>query len=364
MKVLELQGTSRRMGQAFGEECRRLIRDLYQRRMANAIEQAASYGGRTMDEKDILRLAGRCLPLVQAFHPDGFDELTGIAEGAQLDLAQIWAMNALTDLRDVAAFGPRVSDKDEGCSSFIAQSDRTEDRGVWCGQTWDLSTDNMPFVLMVRRRPQEGPQTLCLTTAGCLSLIGMNEHGVAVGTTNLRSNDARFGVGYLDIIHKALTCRSTAEAVSAIARAPRSGAHYFYVVDGQGEGAAVECTATDQVVTTVSERVYVHCNHFLIPQLIPLEIKGTPTASTGFRQRRLTELLLQGPSLSAQDMMSALEDTSGGTNAISRHDFDGISTNGAVVMAPHLRTLWAVHGPPDNSAWQRMTLESGSAGAA
>ncbi|MEO1335845.1 MAG: C45 family peptidase, partial [Myxococcota bacterium] len=267
MKVLELHGTSRQMGQAFGEACRTSIRDLYQRRMANAIEQTQSYGRRTIDERGVLDLASRCLPLVQVYHPPGFDELTGIAQGAQLDLVQIWAMNALTDLRDVAAFGPRPSADEEGCSSFIVQSDRTEDGGAWCGQTWDLSTDNMPFVLMVRRRPSDGPETLCLTTVGCLSLIGMNEHGVAVGTTNLRSHDARFGVGYLDIIHKALSCRSTSAAVTTITEAPRSGAHYFYTVDGKGASMAVECTATDQVVKSVEEGVHVHCNHFLEPKL-------------------------------------------------------------------------------------------------
>ncbi|MEL7368586.1 MAG: C45 family autoproteolytic acyltransferase/hydrolase, partial [Myxococcota bacterium] len=189
-------------------------------------------------------------------------------------------------------------------------------------------------------------------------LIGMNEHGVAVGTTNLRSHDARFGVGYLDIIHKALSCRSTSAAVTTITEAPRSGAHYFYTVDGKGASMAVECTATDQVVKSVEEGVHVHCNHFLEPKLIPHEVGGTPTASTGFRQRRLTELLLQGPPLTSSTLCSALEDTSGGSNAISRHDFDGISTNGAVVIAPHLRTLWTVHGPADRGTWQRMTLSA------
>ena len=363
MRTLELQGTFRAMGAAFGEACRDEIRSLYALRINNAIEQAMSYGGRRTDERKLLTVAEQCLPIVQAYHPSGYEELEGVAAGAGLCLAQIWAMNALTDLRDLAAFSDLASADAEGCSSIVVGADVASDGVGLCGQTWDLSTDNMPFVLMVRRRPTTGPETLCLTTVGCLSLIGMNAHGVAVGTTNIRASDVRLGVGYLDVIHRALTAKSASEARTAISEAPRAAAHYFYVIDATGDAWAIECTAKAHESVDASQGVYVHCNHFLQAPLLDLEVRGTPMASSHHRQARLTELAKSAAHpLSESALMRSFEDTSGGDNAICRHDFNGISSNGAVVMAPSRRALWVVHGPPDSGRWTSMSLTATPAG--
>ena len=360
MRTLEISGPPRAMGQAHGEACRDLIHALYSRRVANAIEQALTYGGRTIDEAGLLSLSDRCVPLVQAFHPSGWDELCGIADGAGLTPTQIWTMNALTDLRDVAAFADLSPADGEGCSSFVVQGDRTAEGRRYCGQTWDLSTDNMPHVLMVRRTPTEGPETLCLTTTGCLSLVGMNADGVAVGTTNIRSYDSRIGVCYLDVIHKALTASTTDAARAIITEAPRAGAHYFFVLDAAGAASAIECTAAQHEAVPVSTGAYIHCNHFLAAALLELEVKGTPTASSHHRQSRLTTLIESASAPITPDaLMTFLADTAGGANAISRHDFAGISSNGAVILEPGRGQLWAVHGPPDAGQWQRMTMQTG-----
>ncbi len=358
---MELAGTPREMGIAHGESVRQHIHGLYAARIANAIEQARTYGGRSLDEAGILSLSERCLPVVRGFHPDGFEELVGIAEGANLTPVQVWAMNALTDLRDLAAFADLGAPDGLGCSSFIVMGDRTEGSRRYCGQTWDLGTDNKPFVIMVRRTPSAGPETVCLTTTGCLSLIGLNAYGVAVGTTNLRSYDARFGVGYLDVIHKALNAPTAAEARTVIEEAPRTGAHYYYAVD-RSDAWAIECTATRHATVDFREGAYVHCNHFLDERHRSLEVTGTPVASTHARQARLTELLTAAERpLTAADLRAALGDAHGGENAISRHDFGGISTNGAVLMSPEEGTLWAVHGPAEVGTWTR--FRAGAHGA-
>ncbi len=360
MRTLEISGSPRAMGQAHGEACRDLVHALYNRRIANAVEQARTYGGRTIDEAGLLSLSDRCVPMVQTFHPEGWDELCGIAEGAGLTPAQVWTMNALTDLRDVAAFADISPADGEGCSSFVVQADRTAQGRRFCGQTWDLSTDNMPHVLMVRRTPTDGPETLCLTTTGCLSLVGMNAYGVAVGTTNIRSYDSRLGVCYLDVIHKALTASTTASAQTIISEAPRAGAHYFFVLDASGAAVALECTAAQHEAVPVSYGAYIHCNHFLAPSLLELEVKGTPMASSHHRQARLTALLESASApITPDDLMAFLSDREGGANAISRHDFAGISSNGAIIIEPTQGQLWAVHGPPDAGQWQRMTVQTG-----
>lgn len=345
-----LEGSHREMGRAFGREAGDAITKLFSFRRDNALAQAEQYGGRPWTEEQMLRLAGQCLPIVSRFHPEGYEELLGIAEGAEFPIESIWAMNALTDLRDLMAFG--AAPDAEGCSSFVVQS--ADDYGWLCGQTWDLATDNMPFVCLVERHPAAAPASLSFTTVGCLSLIGMNQAGVAVGTTNLRTVDARPGVGYLDMIHAALHAATIEGACDRIANAPRMGAHYFYVVASDG-ARTLECSAAACRTNIPDAAPYAHCNHFLCGETGRDEA-NTPMASSKARQARLTSLLAEGP-LTVAGLKAALSDHDGGDEAICRHGANGISSNGSVIMAPARREAWVVHGPACSGTWAHIRLD-------
>lgn len=351
MRVIELSGTPRAMGEAFGETCRKEIQTFYETRLQIAIEQAKLHGGRTFDEGGVRRVAKGCLAMSEGWHPDGYAELVGIARAANLAPEDVWAMNGLTDLRDILAWSDDIV-YGGGCSSFIVQGDRTTDGRVLCGQTWDLATNNMPFVLGVHRRPHDGPQTWSLTTTGCLSLIGMNEEGISVGTTNLRTTDARVGVCYLSMVHAALSERTFEPAVARITDAPRAGGHYFSICDGEGNAAAVECTATLFRRLDITSGHHVQCNHVLAPEHVPLEAKLS-RPSSHCRRDRMDALLTAAPegSLDTAAMRGLLSNHEDGDISICRHGADGISSNGAVVMAPQAPALLACHGPPCESEW-------------
>lgn len=356
MELIEVSGAHHEMGVAFARACGDAIAGLYEARVLNAIEQAAQYGGNHVTEGHLVEIGRASLPIVERYHPAGYEELAGIAEGSGMDLVRVWVMNALTDLRDIAAYtdvarwAPLVDG--EGCSSFVLQGDRAADGTAYVGQTWDLSTSNMPFVRLLRRRPKDGPSTLCLTTVGCLSLIGMNEAGIAVGTTNIRTLDARAGVCYLDVLHKALHQTDFESAVHEMVDAPRAGAHYFYVADAEGRAAGLECSAAKHARIDVPAGPYVHCNHVLEEQNAALEAPGTPVLSSHHRQGRLAALLEGGRQHTAEDLMGFLADHEGAELSICRHDYNGISSNGSVIMNPATRRLWAVHGPACEGTWQ------------
>ena len=167
-------------------------------------------------------------------------ELEGIARGADLSVAQVIALNGLTDYWDAFAWG----DPEEafgGCTALLVPPERSATGRSLCGQTWDLATDNQPFVLLVERRPTIGPATLSLTCAGCLSIVGLNDEGLAVGTTNLRTPDARPGVAYTLLLHRALREHSAVNACNAIASAERAGAHFYFFADAH-EIVAIEAS--------------------------------------------------------------------------------------------------------------------------
>jgi isopenicillin-N N-acyltransferase-like protein len=350
MRVLSFAGSWSRMGEAFGESCRAEIAELYEARLRNATSQAKEYGGRDVDEPTVLAVARACILPTAAYHPEGFAELSGIARGANLSVAKLLAMNGLTDLRDVLAWGGELESLG-GCSSFVVTRDWTRDRKLLCGQTWDLATDNLPYVIGVHRQPERGPATWTMTTVGCLSLIGLNEAGIAVGTTNIRTTDARPGVTYLSMIHKALGATTIDDAAAAIHSAARAGAHYYYLADAHGRALGLECTPEHVDVTEIETGAYVHTNHCLCPEHQAIE-GDTPSASSHARQLRLERLI--GDDYGRADLDAAkrwLSDRAGGVNAISRTDFDGITSNGAVVMQPESGSIHVAHGPPHLAQW-------------
>jgi isopenicillin-N N-acyltransferase-like protein len=336
------------MGEAFGESCREEIGRLYQLRLQNALSQAREYGGREASEADLLAVAAACEPATRAHHPDGFDELCGIAAGAALGVPQIMALGGLTDLRDALAWGGSL-EAAGGCTCFVVQADASTTGRVLCGQTWDLTTNNGPFVVAVHRKPTSGPETWCITTVGCLSLIGVNEHGIGVCTTNLRTTDAGPGVPYLNLIHRALASRHHARAVESIVSARRAGAHSYCVANGE-QAVVVECTARRQRVLEIERGVHVHCNHCLVEEHARIE-GDTPRRSSEARLLRMRELLAGEGRHDLDCLQEHLADTAGGELAICRDDFAGISTNAAVVMDPGARTLRACHGQPSAGRW-------------
>lgn len=320
MRTLTFKGTFRDIGRQFGEACRDQIHEFYALRVNNALLQAKSYGGRDVTEAHLLGVARASIAPTQGYHPDGFEELSGIAEGADLPVEKVLAMNGLTDFRDVLAWHGDL-ETFGGCSSIIVQKNVAKGGHALCGQTWDLATDNMPFVLGVVREPEGGKKTKTLTTVGCLSLIGMNEDGLSIGTTNVRTLDAKPGVNYLSIIHKVLCSASFDDAVSAVVDAPRAGAHYYYLVGGDDQAVALEVSAGDAHRVDVTEGTYVHTNHCLIDANMGKEAE-TPAGSSHARQDRLQALVdADKGSVDLDALQNYWADTENGENAICRDDF-------------------------------------------
>ena len=222
-------------------------------------------------------------------------------------------------------------------------------------QSWDLASDNAPFSVFVVRRPASGPQTWSLTTVGCQSLMSMNEHGLALGTTNLRTRDSGVGVPYLGLIHRALEERSAESAARVIASAPRAGAHSYLALDRMGAAAVVECTGKLSHTFVVASGSHVHTNHCQVPAHLALEA-DTPRKSSEARLLRMRELLAErAGKIDSAFLRSCYADAAGGALAICRRDFDGISTNAASVMTPETGELWGCAGVPDApEKWERL----------
>jgi isopenicillin-N N-acyltransferase-like protein len=347
--VVELKGSFAEMGESFGEIFRNKIQEFSSIRIGLTLKRCR----KDLTEEELLNHAREFVKFQSRKVPDIHGEFMGIAKGADIVPERLLIGNGFTDYRDAACSVFRPME----CTSFMAKQEACRD-GSFVGQTWDMSTSAEDYVVLVKRDPEKGPRTMALTTTGCLSLIGINEHGICIGNNNLIPTDARTGLIYLAMIHKTLSCTSFEEACEWVKQSPLSSAHHYYVAAPGDTIASIERSAT-QFAELAVDPVRAHTNHFIAPELLAYEYRkpSDPDKSVG-RLERAEELLETAKgSIDADTFMSFLRDTADAPRRICI-DFDDNDTKtcAAVFFDVEKREMYALKGPPNQGDFGHYTF--------
>jgi len=371
MRLITLDGTPYEMGRQHGELLREEIHALAEERLRLSLRDVPG-----ASREEALALAGRCLEAHREYAPAVGEEFQGIAEGADISLERLLIGNGYTDFKDVLAKerlettsnpgsappnpgSAPLNPVAHGCSTFLVRREGSASGRTLVGQTWDMHGTAEPFVVAFHRRPRNGPETLTVTTAGCLSLIGVNEHGLAIGNSNLVPTDARPGVIYLALIHHVLAQRTLAEAQRAILDAPRASGHNYYLADGGGNLCDIETTATQYALLIPEGPTYAHTNHYHAPSLQALAAPVEASASTFAREKRLAARLAEkAGQLDPPAIQECLADHSDGPNSVCVHGSGGDAgkTCAVAILCPDTRDLWAKAGLPCEGKLVRFSL--------
>jgi len=340
IELIELAGAPHEMGLKHGSLLKDRVRALVEERIRLSMEHAAA-DGRRPSREECLGLAAEHVEKMKAYSDVVFEEFRGIAEGAEVSLEELLIGNGYTDYRDVAR--QRFAG---GCTSFAVSGRATKSKRAFIGQTWDMDASAEPFVVLFRRRPTGGPESLTMTTTGCLSLVGIQEEGVAICNNNLVPTDARPGVMYLAIIHNVLSKWNMTDAVAAITECHRASGHNYLLTDATGRARDVETSAADHEVILPDTSAYVHTNHYTSPRLQAEKAAADPGPNSLKRQKRLQQLFEDQPDgHTIETLHQLLCDHENGPNAICRHG-DGAKTCAAAIMCPWTREIWATVGNP------------------
>lgn len=341
LRMVVLSGTPREMGQQHGEA----LRDAAQAMCHTRLDLAAHAAAQLTPSRDLnwcLDLAAACVAPVAEYAPAVYEEWAGIAEAAGLTLPQMVIGNGWTDFADLLR--RRGTEGPHECTSVAFWGAKTGGP-LYVAQSWDMSPTARPYLVLVDRRPARGPRSLCLTTAGCLSLIGMNECGIATGNTNLTPGDARPGVHYLALLHHVLAQTTMADAVAALEDAPRLSGHYYYLGGPGGEFVGLETSGTTTERMATPADWYAHANHYLGPAMLASGLTTPGTGNTVARLERMRELALAADEVTPAKIRTMLADHAP-ENPICRHDTNPASAASlaAVVQAPQTRELWVTAG--------------------
>jgi len=195
----------------------------------------------------------------------------------------------------------------------------------------------------------------------------MNEHGLYVGTTNIKIRGVRPGICYLSLLHRAIRCQDRLEAAEIIQDAPRVAAHTYWMVDDAG-AVELECSATTSDRRDMAAEPILQTNHCLSARHQRGEAEP-PHDSSLHRLARARTLLVEQPPSGGHDVESLrrlMEDRAGEILAINRYPEDGgyATTNACVIAEPGARRLWACRGPADRGAWVELPFSRVTADAA
>ena len=353
---LTVRGTRSEMGQQYGSHFREMINAFVEDRVRVVTGYLRDAGH---DEgTDRLFKAGQdCLEYVRGFDPEGYTEHLAIAEGAGVDPVRLFTTANMTDVRDIIVLpGDPVVVEDEGCTAAMLPPEKSANGRSIQGQTWDLNGPDLAYVVAVHQLPDDGPETWSVTCAGCQTLMGMNQHGVAVGTTNLKTKGAKVGVPYLSLLHMALRQKTLAEASRIVEQTQVAGSHSYWIGD---ENEAVEWEKTPDTAHSRSTRdgAFVRSNHCLIDDNIALETDLSP--STFERFARMKTIVDQSDSHSVESLKTAFADRGDGRLSINRYaeDKSGATTNAVVAMNPADLEFHACRGQADRGIWEQLEFE-------
>jgi isopenicillin-N N-acyltransferase-like protein len=216
-----------------------------------------------------------------------------------------------------------------------------------------------PYVLLLRLLPDDGPAVLTFTLMGCVGMVGMNAHGVAVGINNLMATDGQLGVMWPFVVRKALQQPTVEAALACITGAKLAGAHNYLLLGPRGEGFVIEAMPTAHHVTPLAGVPLAHTNHCLAPRTRALSQERLPAAqqSSEARLADAHRLLAERP-ITVEALMGLTRD-----EQHICYDPDPethVSTCGAVVMRPKTGDFWAVRGKPSATPYRHYTVGRGA----
>jgi isopenicillin-N N-acyltransferase-like protein len=242
-------------------------------------EQLREWGSRALDQ-----LAEWSPPLA--------DEVAGIAAGAGLDVWQVAALNARTEVLAAA----RARAATECSTAVVIPPEGGPPRTI---QTWDWNDTlaDAPMTWMYQPRPERPEHVVrAFTEFGVLGKIGVNSAGVGVHFNILRhaADHDRIGVPVHAVARRILDeAFDVDQALEIASSATVSASTVVTVVAFDGERARVAglelCPTGVGVVPADDAGVYVHTNHFLDPAFSDGERLGPERPNTYHRLQLLQD---------------------------------------------------------------------------
>lgn len=360
--LIDVAGSPREIGLAYGRSAAAQIHrslEIYQQAFArNGVAWARAR-----------QVARGFAPRIERYDPDFLVEIAAIAEGAELPVEDIIAINARTEL--LYGSDPVIAQSPEGdpdgCTGAIATPEVTGSGHMLHAQNWDWRDECADSSIVLRISPNGGPRMLMFVEAGVLARCGMNSAGVALTGNFLQCerDHGRDGVPGPMVRRQILMSGSLAEAMQAVLGAPRAFSNNLMISHAEGECINLETTPGEVFWLHAQDGLLVHANHFKSPgALAKVRDVGLETnADSLYRDRRVqAHLARRVGRLGVDDFKTALADRYGSPRAVCRSPVLGpgghsSSTVATIVMDTTDRKMWVAKRPYGPHVYTEYSLD-------
>lgn len=316
---LKTSGPHREVGRQIGAACRAQIR--------HALRDDLPPGVRW---EDVRRAAEPYLAATRASLPWVVEEIEGAAEGAELDLVDLFAAG----VEEIFRHAPAAPGK---CSDFAAGPPATFDGGIWLGHNNDLSPAVADDLVAVEWDVLDQPRIFTVGVGGLLISAGFNDAGLSLTGNELYPNDARVGVPRLLVVRDILAQRTAQAAIDAALRPDRASSYNNLIAHADGAIVNVEGSATDYALLAPlpEDGWTVHTNHYAAPKMLKYEANPAPERSRR-RCERARELMATRPGPVTPAMLRAfMSDHAGEPDCLCKHAGDAQTVFWCVIDLSH-----------------------------
>jgi isopenicillin-N N-acyltransferase-like protein len=280
-------------------------------------------------------------------------EIGAIAEGAELPVAAILAINARTEVINARHYKTQPAPAE--CSGIVALPEVTRDGTVLHGQNWDWLDAAADSTVVLHIRDEKGHEILGLAEAGQVARCGMNNAGLALTANGLHTDreGETQGVCSPVIRRNVLRQKTLGEAIGVIMKSPRNYSHNFML--SHRDGMAIDLETTPEAVFWLKphEGILVHANHFTSPAaLVGTVDEGVRRSPDSLVREMLIEGTLRrrnGP-VDRQTIISAFMDAKDAPYGVLQPPMAGKagvmeSTVATIIMEPARGRLWVCRQP-------------------
>jgi isopenicillin-N N-acyltransferase-like protein len=309
---------------------------------------------------------------VTDFAPAQVDELRGIAAGADVDLADIVAVNVRTEVIYAWRVENALTAQAPGEGSSVGCA--TPGRHVVVGQNWDWSPFALDTVVLLRAEPDDGPAFVTVVEAGLLAKFGVNSEGLALMTNALGSTEdvGDVGVPYHVLLRALIECADVDACLKRIDGSVRASSANYLLADTSGAVVDIEARPGDGSRLHRLERddrgVLLHTNHFVSPDFDAVDYTDMVATTTDLRLERFGEIVQSADDVSDLALYeSALTDHANAPASVCRHldpalpEPERSMTVAAALVDLTDRRLLVSEGPPCDKGFELVAWPGASA---
>lgn len=310
--LVRVSGSHREMGRQIGEACRKQV----QHGVENGRKLLAdAYQHLELTWEGAQIQARKYIPFAQERYPQYVEELSGIAEGANVTIDDLSVVNGMEAVTMDALHLTR-------CTSMAVNDERTADGHVLIAHNEDWVPEDEDDVFVIHATPKHEPPFLAMTYGGLLPNIGFNAYGIAQACDSVYPNDSRIGTPRVVVSRAVLSSQTPDDAIRHMLSAQRAAGYNHVLAHESGELYSVEVSARKFAILYGENGYIVHTNHYISPSMQQMEREPEDLVASRIRYFRALRLIKREEAHTIKTLQAIQRDHVNFSNAICNHSID------------------------------------------